>query len=209
MRFDDDMFTVRNDREPDKFGRPRASSHVSIFPHITTLSLPPCRGRDARRSVARCSAVLAPAPAEAAGVRGRSRRRWHRSPSRRSMRWPISTHVDDTRSYDRYALTFARYVQAARRSRRLGRGRARHPGGDAARRVGAHRSRQADGVARGVDPTRRAVPVAPSEPGVGFDCSGLTAYAWGVAGQELARQSRAQINALDARRAHRRRKPAT
>ena len=34
-----------------------------------------------------------------------------------------------------------------------------------------------------------------SEPGVGFDCSGLTAYAWGVAGQELARQSRTQINA--------------
>jgi cell wall-associated NlpC family hydrolase len=33
-----------------------------------------------------------------------------------------------------------------------------------------------------------------SEPGVGFDCSGLTAYAWGVAGQELARQSRTQIN---------------
>jgi cell wall-associated NlpC family hydrolase len=34
-----------------------------------------------------------------------------------------------------------------------------------------------------------------SEPGVGFDCSGLTAYAWGVAGQELVRQSRGQINA--------------
>jgi peptidoglycan DL-endopeptidase CwlO len=33
-----------------------------------------------------------------------------------------------------------------------------------------------------------------SEPGVGFDCSGLTAYAWGVAGQELPRQSRSQIN---------------
>ena len=34
-----------------------------------------------------------------------------------------------------------------------------------------------------------------SEPGVGFDCSGLTTYAWGVAGQELVRQSRGQINA--------------
>jgi cell wall-associated NlpC family hydrolase len=33
-----------------------------------------------------------------------------------------------------------------------------------------------------------------SEPGVGFDCSGLTTYAWGVAGYELARQSRTQIN---------------
>jgi len=40
-----------------------------------------------------------------------------------------------------------------------------------------------------------------SEPGVGFDCSGLTAYAWGVAGQELARQSRTQIN--DAERVER------
>jgi hypothetical protein len=33
-----------------------------------------------------------------------------------------------------------------------------------------------------------------SEAGVGFDCSGLTSYAWGVAGEELARQSRTQIN---------------
>ncbi|MGH9132844.1 MAG: C40 family peptidase [Ilumatobacteraceae bacterium] len=33
-----------------------------------------------------------------------------------------------------------------------------------------------------------------SQPGVGFDCSGLTTYAWGVAGRQLSRQSRAQIN---------------
>ena len=32
-----------------------------------------------------------------------------------------------------------------------------------------------------------------SEPGVGFDCSGLTAYAWSVAGTEIAHQSRSQI----------------
>lgn len=33
-----------------------------------------------------------------------------------------------------------------------------------------------------------------SEVGVGFDCSGLTSYAWGVAGTSLAHQSRTQIN---------------
>ena len=34
-----------------------------------------------------------------------------------------------------------------------------------------------------------------SDPGVGFDCSGLTACAWGRAGVPLTRQSGAQINA--------------
>jgi cell wall-associated NlpC family hydrolase len=33
-----------------------------------------------------------------------------------------------------------------------------------------------------------------SEPGVSFDCSGLTAYAWGRAGASLYRQSSAQIS---------------
>lgn len=32
-----------------------------------------------------------------------------------------------------------------------------------------------------------------SKPGVGFDCSGITTYAWGRAGVELVRQSSAQI----------------
>lgn len=36
---------------------------------------------------------------------------------------------------------------------------------------------------------------ATSEPGVGFDCSGLTAFAWGRAGVPLARQSGTQIRA--------------
>jgi cell wall-associated NlpC family hydrolase len=35
-----------------------------------------------------------------------------------------------------------------------------------------------------------------SEEGVGFDCSGLTTYAWGRAGVALPRNSRAQINAF-------------
>ena len=38
-----------------------------------------------------------------------------------------------------------------------------------------------------------------SEPGVGFDCSGLTAFAWGRAGLPLTRQSGSQINAAAAR----------
>jgi cell wall-associated NlpC family hydrolase len=33
-----------------------------------------------------------------------------------------------------------------------------------------------------------------SEPGVAFDCSGLTAYAWGRAGVQLYRQSSVQIS---------------
>jgi cell wall-associated NlpC family hydrolase len=38
-----------------------------------------------------------------------------------------------------------------------------------------------------------------SEPGVGFDCSGLTAFAWGAAGVTLARNSSSQINAAASR----------
>ena len=38
-----------------------------------------------------------------------------------------------------------------------------------------------------------------SKVGVGFDCSGLTAYAWGQSGVELARQSRSQLRNSAAR----------
>jgi cell wall-associated NlpC family hydrolase len=38
-----------------------------------------------------------------------------------------------------------------------------------------------------------------SKPGQGFDCSGLTTYAWGEAGFVLQRQSTAQIRASAAR----------
>jgi cell wall-associated NlpC family hydrolase len=34
-----------------------------------------------------------------------------------------------------------------------------------------------------------------SDPGVGFDCSGLTSWAWGRAGLQIAHQSGSQINA--------------
>jgi cell wall-associated NlpC family hydrolase len=40
---------------------------------------------------------------------------------------------------------------------------------------------------------------ASSEPGVGFDCSGLMSYAWGEAGFTLAHQSGSQISEADAR----------
>jgi cell wall-associated NlpC family hydrolase len=40
---------------------------------------------------------------------------------------------------------------------------------------------------------------ATSEPGVGFDCSGLMFYAWGEAGYTLTRQSGSQISEADAR----------
>jgi cell wall-associated NlpC family hydrolase len=38
-----------------------------------------------------------------------------------------------------------------------------------------------------------------SEEGVGFDCSGLTTYAWSKAGVQLTRQSTSQINEADSR----------
>ena len=38
-----------------------------------------------------------------------------------------------------------------------------------------------------------------SKPGIGFDCSGLTTYAWGRAGRQLTRQSGAQIRAAQSR----------
>jgi cell wall-associated NlpC family hydrolase len=38
-----------------------------------------------------------------------------------------------------------------------------------------------------------------SIPGEGFDCSGLTTYAWGIAGVTLTRQSRSQMNNASAR----------
>ena len=40
-----------------------------------------------------------------------------------------------------------------------------------------------------------------SKPGEGFDCSGLTTYAWGLAGTTLTRQSGAQIRAAAPRTA--------
>ena len=130
--------------------------------------------------------IVAPAPADAAsrpldlagaGAGRRSRRSTRSSRTRPDARrrWSATTasNLDAT----------ARYVQAARRRRQLGGRRARHPRRDAARRVGAHRvstSRHALLAAM----TQLGVPYRSnsSEPGVGFDCSGLAMYAWGDAG---------------------------
>ena len=50
---------------------------------------------------------------------------------------------------------------------------------------------------------------ATSEPGVGFDCSGLTHYAWGQAGVYLPRNSRCAGGGDPARSAPATRNPAT
>lgn len=67
-----------------------------------------------------------------------------------------------------------------------------------------------DAVWAGTDPTRLIALFAAfgqvgvpyrtfqSKPGIGFDCSGLTTYAWGAAGKALPRSSGSQIAALPA-----------
>ena len=50
---------------------------------------------------------------------------------------------------------------------------------------------------------------AASEPGVAFDCSGLTSWAWAQAGVYLPHQSRQQYNTVPARAVDRRPSPAT
>jgi cell wall-associated NlpC family hydrolase len=54
------------------------------------------------------------------------------------------------------------------------------------------------GVAVNAAMSQKGVPYryATSNPGVSFDCSGLTKYAWGQAGVYLPHQSRAQYAAL-------------
>ena len=107
-------------------------------------------------------------------------------------------------SYDRYALTYSRYVQLRDEAASL-----------AAAELGLPAAMMRDAWALSdLDKqtallaalTQLGVPYRShtSEPGVGFDCSGLTTYAWGVAGQDLPRQSRAQINDVEASRAVRR-----
>ena len=55
------------------------------------------------------------------------------------------------------------------------------------------------GRARRAVPARRAYRSSTSDPNVGFDCSGLTAYAWGRAGLEIPHQSGSQISAAGRR----------
>ena len=78
-------------------------------------------------------------------------------------------------------------------------------GQEAARRVGAdpkvmldawHRADQAHQVVLMAAMTQLGTPYRrnTSKPGEGFDCSGLTTWAWGQWGVTLPRQSRSQIN---------------
>ena len=138
--------------------------------------------------------VLAPAPAEAATVRSISPVLAQLSARALDAISDLDA-VDDVRSQDHYATAFARYATLRDQAASL-----------AAVELGLPEAMMRDAWARSdLDKqtallaalTQLGVPYRTnrSEPGVGFDCSGLTAYAWGVAGQELVRQSRGQINA--------------
>ena len=139
-------------------------------------------------------AIVAPSPAEAAGVRSISPALAHIAVEALDAGAQLDL-ADDTRSYDRYNLSFTRYVRLRDEAANL-----------AATELGIPAAMLRDAWARTSLDKQTAMLAAltqlgvayrshRSEPGVGFDCSGLTAYAWGVAGKELARQSRAQINA--------------
>ncbi len=139
-------------------------------------------------------AVVAPAPAEAATVRSISPALADISAQALDAVSDLD-NVDDTLNYDRYTLTYGRYVRLRDEAANL-----------AAAELGLPAAMMRDAWARTELDKQTALLAAltqlgvpyrsnSSEPGVGFDCSGLTTFAWGVAGIDLARQSRAQINA--------------
>ncbi len=138
--------------------------------------------------------IVAPAPAAAASVRSISPALAQVAVAALDAGSKLDQIADD-RSYDRNNLTFARYVKLRDEAANLA---AAELGIPAAmlRDAWALTSLQKQ-TALLAALTQLGVPYRSnsSEPGVGFDCSGLTTYAWGVAGLDLARQSRAQINA--------------
>ena len=138
--------------------------------------------------------IVAPAPAAAASVRSISPALAQVAVAALDAGAKLDQIADD-RSYDRNNLTFARYVKLRDDAANLA---AAELGIPAAmlRDAWALTSLQKQ-TALLAALTQLGVPYRSnsSEPGVGFDCSGLTTYAWGVAGLDLARQSRAQINA--------------
>ena len=104
-------------------------------------------------------------------------------------------------NFDRYAATYERYVRL-----RDTRPTWRRPSSASRPRCCATRGRSAISTSRHAllaAMTQLGVPYRShrSEPGVGFDCSGLTSYAWGVAGEDLPRQSRVADQRVAARRA--------
>jgi cell wall-associated NlpC family hydrolase len=138
--------------------------------------------------------IVAPAPAAAASVRSISPALAQVAVAALDAGAKLDQIADD-RSYDRNNLTFARYVKLRDDAANLA---AAELGIPAAmlRDAWALTSLQKQ-TALLAALTQLGVPYRSnsSEPGVGFDCSGLTTYAWGVAGLDLARQSRVQINA--------------
>lgn len=139
-------------------------------------------------------AVLAPSPAEAATVRSISPALANLAAEALEAGSRLDP-VDGVRGYDRNNLTFTRYVRLRDEAANL-----------TAAELGLPAAMLRDAWARTDLEKQTAVLAALtqlgvpyrsnwSEAGVGFDCSGLTTYAWGIAGLDLARQSRAQINA--------------
>jgi hypothetical protein len=148
-------------------------------------------------------AILSPAPAEAAGSRSIS-------PALAQLAVQALDAIedldaaDDTLSNDRYPLGFTRYARYVRLRDEAASLAATELGMPAAMLRDAWSSTDLDkqtALLAALSQLGVAYKSNRSEPGVGFDCSGLTTYAWGVAGQELARQSRTQIN--DAERVER------
>ena len=138
-------------------------------------------------------AVLAPSPAEAATVRSISPALAQIS-ARALQAVADLDNDDDSLSYDRYTLAYNRYVKLRDEAATL---TAAELGLPAAMIRDAWALSDLDRpTALLAALTQLGVPYRShtSEPGVGFDCSGLTTYAWSVAGQELPRQSRMQIN---------------
>jgi hypothetical protein len=145
-------------------------------------------------SLGSVGAVVAPAPVEAAGLRSISPALAQISARALEAVAELDA-VDDTRNYDGYVLTYSRYAKLRDEAADLAAAELGLPA--AMMRDAWGRTELDKQTALLAALTQLGVPYRSnsSEPGVGFDCSGLTTYAWGVAGLELARQSRAQINA--------------
>ncbi len=145
-------------------------------------------------SLGSLAAVVTPAPAEAAGLRSISPALAQVS-ARALEAVADLDNVDDTHHYESYALTYSRYAKLRDEAADLAAAELGLPG--AMMRDAWGRTELDKQTALLAALTQLGVPYRSnsSEPGVGFDCSGLTTYAWGVAGLQLARQSRAQLNA--------------
>ena len=141
-------------------------------------------------------AILSPAPAEAAGQRSISPALAEMAVQALDAIENLNA-VDDTQSNDRYPLGFTRYARYVGLRDEAASLAAAELGVPAEMLRDAWSSTDLDKqTALLAALSQLGVPYRSnrSDPGVGFDCSGLTAYAWGVAGYELARQSRTQIN---------------